>query len=189
MAENVAANEAATERREYFRVTDVLPITAKKIENMVGKKSRVLSGAYSCLANVTVAEDLNDGIVNPRLIRMLCEMNAKLDLILEKLAGNQDEPGAAEAQEVSLSASGVSFGTPEELAVGDLVEVKMLLPLHPPVWLVLYGNVTRMVREESEKYKVGVQFIEMEDETRDVLSYYTIKRQREIIMKQRRLEM
>ena len=43
--------------------------------------------------------------------------------------------------------------------------------------------------EENGEYKVGVLFTEIEDEVRDVLSYYTIKRQREIIMKQRRFEM
>ena len=189
MADDVEGKECIAERREYFRVTDVLPITVKKIENMVGKKSRVLSGYFSGLASVNVAEDLNDGIINPKLVKMLCEINSKLDLILEKLSGNLEEPGPGEEQEVSLSASGVSFATHDELGPGDLVEVKMMLPMHPPVWLVLYGNVNRATREEDGEYKVGVQFTEIEDEARDVLSYYTIKRQREIIMKQRRFEM
>jgi c-di-GMP-binding flagellar brake protein YcgR len=189
MADDVEGKESNAERREYFRVTDVLPITVKKVENMVGKKSRVLSGYISGLASLNLAEDLNDGIVNPKLVKMLCEMNSKLDLILEKLSANHEEPGPADAQEISLSASGVSFGTPNELSQGDLVEVKMLLPLHPPVWILLYGNVSRATMEENGEYKVGVLFTEIEDEVRDVLSYYTIKRQRELIMKQRRFDM
>ena len=189
MPDNIEAKDCFTDRREYFRVTDVLPITVKKIENMVGKKSSVLSGYFSGLGSVNLAEDLNDGIVNPKLVKMLCEMNSKLDLILEKLSGSHEEPGPAEAQEVSLSASGVSFGTSDELSMGDLVEVKMLLPMHPPVMVILYGNVNRATMEGNGEYKIGVQFTEMENETRDVLSYYTIKRQREIIMKQRRFDM
>lgn len=189
MAGNVVANEANTERRDYFRVTDVLSIIVKKIENMVGKKSRVLSGYFTGLVSANLAEDLNDGSVNPKLVKMLCEMNSKLDLILEKLSDNHGEPGTVEPQEVSLSASGISFHTPDEFSLGDLVEVKMLLPLHPPVWIVLYGNISRAVMEEDGHYHVAVHFADMEDEARNLLSYYTIKRQREIIMKQRRCDM
>ncbi len=189
MADGVEAKESCTERREYFRVTDVLSIVVKKIENMVGKKARILSGFFSCLANVNVAEDLNDGKINPKLVQMLCEMNAKLDLILEKLSGNREEPGNVEPQEVSLSASGISFHTPDEFSLGDLVEVKMLLPLRPPTWIVLYGNVSRVVMEEDGGHEVAVHFGEMEDEARNLLSYYTIKRQREIIMQQRRMDL
>lgn len=188
MAEKTEAKGSSGERREYFRVTDILPITVNKIESMVGKKARVLSQYYSALRCAALAEELGDGLTNPKLVKLLCEMNAKLDLILEKLAGSHDEPSTAEAREVSLSASGVSFGTRDEFTPGELVEVKLLLPMHPPVWVVLYGNVCRTAKEENGEYQVGVQFIEMEDETRDVLSYYTIKRQRELIMKQRRVE-
>jgi hypothetical protein len=189
MADEVECKAPIAERREYFRVTDVLPITAKRIENLVGKKSRILSGYFSGLGSLNLAEDLNDGIVNPKLVKMLVEMNSKLDLILEKLSGKHEEPCPVEEQEVSLSASGVSFATPNELSPGDLVEVKMLLPMHPPVWILLYGNVSRATMEENGNCKVAVVFTEVEDEARDVLSYYTIKRQREIIMKQRRFEM
>ncbi len=188
MAEKSDAKGPNGERREYFRVTDVLPIVVSKIESMVGKKARVLSQYYSALRCAALAEELYDGLTNPKLVKLLCEMNAKLDLILEKLAGSHDELSSAEAREVSLSASGVSFGTQDEFIPGELVEVKLLLPMHPPVWVVLYGNVCRAVKEESGECQVGVQFIEMEDEARDVLSYYTIKRQRELIMKQRRVE-
>ena len=57
MPDNIEAKDCFTDRREYFRVTDVLPITVKKIENMVGKKSRVLSGYFSGLGSVNLAED------------------------------------------------------------------------------------------------------------------------------------
>lgn len=189
MADYVETKECFSERREYFRVMDVLPIVVKKIESMAGKKSRVLSKYYNGQAGANLVEELNDGIVNPKLVKMLCEMNTKLDMILDKLSGKHEEPEDVEPQEVSLSASGVSFTYPDELSLGDLVEVKMLLPLHPEVWIVLYGNVSRAEKEEKGEYKVAVHFADMEDEARNVLSYYTIKRQREIIMKQRRFDM
>jgi hypothetical protein len=185
MAEKNEAKGSSSERREYFRVTDVFPITANRIQSMVGKKARVLSQYYSALRCAALAEELSDGMTNPKLVKVLCEMNAKLDLILEKLSGIREELDHVEPQEVSLSASGISFHTPDEFSLGDLVEVKMLLPLRPPTWIVLYGNISRTVMEQDGGHEVAVHFAEMEDEARNVLSYYTIKRQREIIMKQR----
>lgn len=189
MQDQGEAKECLNERRDYFRVNDVLPILVRKVESMAGKKSRILSGYLAGLVNSSHQEDPNDGTVNPKLWKMLCEMNSKLDLILEKLFSSEEMLGCPEAKEVSLSASGVSFGFPTELSLGDLMEVKMLLPMHPPVWIVLYGNVSRVTTEGMGEYNVAVKFTEIEDEVRDVLSYYTIKRQREIIVKQRSFDM
>jgi hypothetical protein len=189
MRENVEEKHGLNERREYFRVNDVLPILVKKVESMMGKKSRILSGHFTALGTSNQAEDLNDGTTNPKLVKMLCEINSKLDLIIEKLFCSEEMMGCPEAKEVCLSASGVSFGYPNELSLGDLIEVKMLLPMHPPVWIVLYGNVTRVTTEGMGEYNIAVKFNEMEDEVRDLLSYYTIKRQREIIVKQRAFDM
>lgn len=189
MQENVEEKDGLRERREYFRVNDVLPILVKKVENMVGKKSRIISGYFAGLGSTNHAEDLSDATINPKLAKMLCEMNSKLDLIIEKIFSGEETLGCPEAKEVCLSATGVSFGFPNELNLGDLTEVKMLLPMHPPVWIVLYGNVVRVTTEGMGEYNIAVKFNEMEDEVRDLLSYYTIKRQREIIVKQRALDM
>jgi hypothetical protein len=185
MAGEAEGRESSIERREYFRVRDVLPIIVQRIEDMAGKKSRVLSGYYSGLGNSRCAEDPPDGIVSPRLWKVLCDINSKLDLILDKLSGKTEETANAQVKEVSLSVSGLNISTEDEFSVGDLVEVKIFLPLHPPVWVVVYGNVTRITEISSREHEVAVHFNEVEDEVRDTLSYYTIKRQREIIMKQR----
>jgi hypothetical protein len=180
--------ESSIERREYFRVKDVLPIIVQKIGDMAGKKSRVLSGYYSGLGTSRSAEDPPDGIVSPRLWKVLCDINSKLDLILDKLSGKTEETSNALVKEVSLSASGLNYNTEDELSLGDLMEVKIFLPLHPPVWVVIYGNVTRISETNTKEREVAIHFNEVEDEVRDTLSYYTIKRQREIIMKQRRYD-
>lgn len=185
MVDDAEAKECFTERREYFRVTDVLPIILKKVENMAGKKSRVLSGHFSGLAVASCSEDLLDGSINPKLVRMLCDMNSKLDLILDKLFSASEEIANAEAKEVSLSVSGVSFSISTRLDQGDLIEIKMFLPLHPPVWILLYGKVARVRDLDNDQYEVALQFTDVEDEVMDILSYYTIKRQREVIMKLR----
>jgi len=186
MAGDVECKESFIERREYFRVKDVLPMIAEKIEVMAGKKSRVLSGYFSGLGISHSAEDPPDGTISPKLWKVLCDINSKVDLILDRLFGKTEETASAQVKEISLSASGMNFTTQTELALGDLMEIKMILPLHPPVWVVVYGNVTRISEMNVEEREVAIHFNEIEDEVRDILSFYTIKRQREIIMKQRR---
>jgi hypothetical protein len=185
MAGDVGTNESSVERREYFRVKDVLPMIAERVEGLAGKRSRVLSGYFSGLSLSHGAEDLPDGITSPRLWKMICDINSKVDLILDKLSGNTEETASAQVREVSLSASGVRYTTHKEYALGDPMEVKLFLPLHPPVWIVAYGIITRLEETDNQEYEVGIHFNEVEDDVRDILSYYTIKRQRELIMKQR----
>jgi hypothetical protein len=186
MPDDIRIKEVQNERREYFRVNDVLPLITKKIESMAGKKSRVLSGYFAGLGTANFVGDSVDATVNPKVWKMLCDINAKLDLILDRLFGNNDETANAESKEVSLSVSGISFTTKEKFDLGDLIEVRMYLPIHPPIWVIVYGNVVRSSEVNEEHHAVGIQFMEMENEVRDVVSYYTIKRQREIIMKQKR---
>jgi hypothetical protein len=186
MAGDVECKESSIERREYFRVKDVLPMIAQRIEGMAGKKSRVFSGYFSGQGITHCAEDPPDGTISPRLWKVLCDINSKVDLILDKLIGETEETASAQVKEVSLSASGMTFTTQNELALGDLMEVKMFLPLHPPVWVVVYGNLTRITEMNDQEREVAIHFNEIEDEVRDILSFYTIKRQREIIIKQRR---
>jgi hypothetical protein len=186
MAGDAELRESSIERREYFRVQDVLPMIAQRIDDMASRKSRVLSGYYSGLGTSHCTEEPPDATISPRLWKVLCEINSKIDLILDKLFGKTEETANAQVKEVSISVSGMNFSTQDRLAVGDLMEVKMFLPLHPPVWVVVYGNVTRISEINTKEGEVAIHFNEIEDEVRDTLSYYTIKRQREIIMKQRR---
>jgi hypothetical protein len=186
MADDVECKESSIERREYFRVKDVLPIIAQRIDGMAGKKSRVLLGYYSGLGIERCGEDPPDGTISPKLWKVLCDINSKVDLILDKLSGKTEETASAQLKEISLSASGMTFSTQDEFAVGDLMEVKMFLPLHPPVWVVIYGSINRISEMNNKEREVAIHFNEIEDEVRDTLSYYTIKRQREIIMKHRR---
>ncbi|HBD09399.1 MAG TPA: hypothetical protein DCZ69_14170, partial [Syntrophobacteraceae bacterium] len=91
----------------------------------------------------------------------------------------------AESKPVSLSAAGVRLLTRDTFALGQFVEVQMLLSLHAPVWIVVYGEVTRFCPLDTGENEVAVNFDEMDEEVRDMINYYTLKRQREVIRRQR----
>jgi c-di-GMP-binding flagellar brake protein YcgR len=61
----------------------------------------------------------------------------------------------------------------------------MLLPANPPVGILTHGKVVKMQETGNGEYDVGLSFVDIDEEVRDAIIQYTLKRQREIIRKQR----
>jgi hypothetical protein len=171
-----------SEKREYFRVDDIFPLITKKVRsNFTCRKSRIFSG----FSQEVHAMDLPDDSIHPQLWKMLVDISAKLSLVLERLLLESEGMTKAENKKVNVSAAGIRFSTEEKIEVGDVIEVKMLLPACPPVGILTYGDVTRVLDLGNGEYEVALQFTDMDDEVRDELIQYALKRQREIIRKQR----
>ena len=180
--------EFKVEKREYFRVDDMLPIIFRKLQGEAPPaRSRLLPGFSQEYAIPASYEEPPDGAVSPQLWEMLVEINAKLGLILNKLSLDSEGLTKAEPRQVSLSSSGVKFTTGEMFGLDDLMEVKILLPLNPPVWIAVYGKVVRVEVIGNEQYDVALRFSDLDDEVCEAINQYTLKRQRELIRKQKEL--
>lgn len=127
------ADESNLERRDSFRVADVLPMSFQKVASESPHfKSRVLPGFSDDFLFPHSYEETPDETVNPHLWRILLQINNRLGMILHRLQQDGEGLGKAETRAVSLSPSGVKFSTTERLETGDLLEIKMLLALAPP---------------------------------------------------------
>ncbi len=173
------------EHQTSFRVEDVLLIALKKIEDISCTKARLYSGFYSGIGLSVLEEDLPDETINPRLWKKLISIDAKLNLILEKLIQNSDGFNQAQNRQSSLTEEDIRILTPDVFATGDFVEIKMLLPVNTPVWIILYGRVSRAGSITSEQNEIWIQFSEMADDVKQILAYYLLNRQREIVRKLR----
>jgi hypothetical protein len=107
-----------------------------------------------------------------------------LNLILEKLIQSSEGFIQAQNRQVSLSEENIQILTPEIFSAGDFVEIKMLLPVNTPVWLILYGRVSQAGSMASERNEIWIQFSEMADDVKQIMGYYLFNRQREIARKQ-----
>ena len=85
---------------------------------------------------------------------------------------------------VSISAGGLGLLSGEAYEVGELVEIRMVLPTSPFMILYVYGNVVKC-EPVCQKYELGVEFIEIDDDIREHIAKYVFDRQREIIRKKR----
>jgi len=63
----------------------------------------------------------------------------------------------------------------------------MLLPSYPPVGVLVIGRVVR-IDDLAAGFDISLHFIDLTDEVREVIIQYTLKRQREILRRQRRRE-
>lgn len=169
--------------RQYFRVDDAFPVEMKKIENAPLRRSRLFLGYPAEREEAEV--EAPDETISPKLWKLLNDINTKLSLILEKLQFDDEGFIKAEVRHVNVSASGIKFRVDEKVDPGDTVEIKMLLPTCPPTGIITYGRVVRSKDLGNGQYEVALHFTDIEDEVRDEIIQYTLKRQRELIRRQR----
>lgn len=172
--------------RQYFRVDDAFPVKIRKVKDTepeTARRSRIFLG-YPVEREEAQVE-APDETISPKLWKLLTDISTKLSLILEKLQFDEEGFIKTAVRQVNISASGIKFRVDEKVEVGDTVEIKMLLPTCPPTGIITYGNVVRSKDIGNGQYEVALHFTNIEDEVRDEIFHYTLKRQRELIRKQR----
>ncbi len=166
------------ERREYFRVDDFFPVTARRLpDTAVPLRSCIISG----FMDEQNLEAPPDDSVNPHVWNMLVNIQGLLTHILERMALTEAGLSHAEGRQVNVSASGIKFRTGEKMEKGDLVELKFLLPTSPPVGILLCGHVVRVTPADEGDYETAVHFAGIEESVREKIINYTLRRQRDII--------
>jgi len=171
-----------TGKRGFFRVDDVFPVLYRQ----VNRSARMLeSKIFSGYAAETIDEDVQDETVNPRLWKLLNNMNVKLGMILERLNLESEGLTKAESVPVNISASGIRFELDRKYGIEDIFELKMLLPTYPPVGILTHGKVVRVEEADSGRFETSLHFINLGDDVRDVIIQYTLRRQREIVRRHR----
>jgi hypothetical protein len=171
-----------TGKRGYFRVDDVFPVLWRTISaGETVAESRIFSG-YAAEAP---AVDLPDGSVSPHVWKLLVDINAKLDVLLERRHLEREGIAGAESIAVNISASGMRFSLNRRHTLDDVIEIKMLLPTYPPVGILAQGRVVRVEDPVNGLFMTSLSFLDLTEGVRDVIIQYTLRRQREIVRRHR----
>jgi hypothetical protein len=172
------------EKRQFFRVNDVIPLILKKMPPPASAlKARLMPGMLQQSFEPALADD-DDRQSDPNLLRMLTAIDAKLNLILERLLAQDSGLTNVENRQVNLSEGGICLTLPDAYTVGDLIEIKMMLSSIPYSVLLVYGMVERVQKLAEDAFEVAVTFIEMEDDVREALSRHILQRQRGMLRNQ-----
>lgn len=177
------------ERREYFRVEDLLPIAIKRIdEDLTKMKGKTIPGLQSGIGFPANPEENPEDSINPILWRMLTEINQKLSVLLDHIYLSSQGLTDIPVKRVSISASGMKIVWDECFDPGDYVEIRILLTANTSFWVVLYGRVIRITTIDESRWEMAIKFSDMGDEVRNALGTYMISRQREMIRKKERTD-
>jgi len=187
----------ADEKRNYFRVNDLIsivitPLNISKDEEAAFLKTAKSSKAFSMMdtSGLTVMDGDHvsvDYYEDKKLYHMVEEIKSKLDYVINYLMIDKEGLNDAKKKMVNISASGIRFTMEGPVEMGDIMEVKFLLPTYPPVAVFAYGEVKRLTSLADNKFDAAMEYINMGDSVRDEIVQYTLSHQREIIRNQKKI--
>lgn len=181
------------EKRSYFRVDDIISVVANPV-NLMNEKDRELlkNAASSNTFTLFGDEDRSaiDGLQGypesaggEKLYEALKEMNTKLDFLINHLLMEKEGLSSTEKKPVNISATGIKFTVKHAVKEKDILQIKLLLPTHPPVAVFAYGEVKRVKALEDQTYEIALEYLNMGETVRNEIIHYTLDHQRETIRK------
>ena len=178
------------ERRRFFRIDDEVNLVYKKIDEKAAIESshiseHILSHCSLSAAIETISQEsallLNRLERNqPEVADYLRLVENKIDLLVQAIMMQDTLFTEQSTRNVNLSASGLAFESEEGLDPGEYLEIKMTLVSCMAV-VVTYGKVIyckqNPANDSQFPYVVGIDYINMKDQDRELLIKHVVKRQ------------
>jgi c-di-GMP-binding flagellar brake protein YcgR len=176
----------ATQRREYIRVRVALgvgftPISAEECRRLGRERNERANPAWP---EVEVPQ-CSPGSETEGLLEALRVINEKLDFLLTRLCAGEPRRHKWRGTTVDVSGGGLCLASEAPVAVGQHLDLSLVLPTWPEIRLELLGQV-RLVEApepgaEEKVFKLGVAFVGMSEIDRDRLVRYIFQKQRECL--------
>ncbi len=168
--------------REYSRVDATLPFEVRVVSDEERQNLRSRTSMESALTESQQLPDVGESALG----ECLKIINRKLDTILNLLTLQTRECCTLQSTPVNISAGGVRVLLPVEHAIGEVLEVKMMLPTLPYVVFYLYGDVVRTETTEQGMHLTCIEFTSIDEEIRDKIAKFVFEKQREVLRMKRR---
>ncbi|MGZ8236975.1 MAG: PilZ domain-containing protein [Methylobacter sp.] len=180
----------AEDRRGFFRIDDEVNLSYKKIDEKQLHEphpvsDNILNSCSLSTALETVSQESATLLhrldkVLPEVADYLRLIDTKIDLLAQAITMQGFQVKENNTRKVNISATGIAFNCEEALKDGDYLEIKILLTSCMRV-IVTYGRVVHCQNSPSNDshcpYFVGVNFIDMKEEDREMLIKYVVKEQ------------
>jgi PilZ domain len=180
----------AEDRRGFFRIDDEVSLFYKKIdEKRVTEPHHVSDNILTSCSLSTALEMVSQDSAlllhrleknQPEVADYLKLIDTKVDLLAQAIMMQGFQFKENDTRNVNISATGIAFNCEELLNEGDYLEIKMMLISSMAV-IVTYGKVVYCNNGQSTDnqypYFIGVDFLNMKDEDREMLIKYVVKKQ------------
>ncbi|MEQ1529764.1 MAG: PilZ domain-containing protein [Methylococcales bacterium] len=182
---------AIEERRRYFRIHDEVNLFYKKVDADALSDETSYS-TESILNSCSLTSALQMASQESALLMYRLEKNypdiadylkileTKIDLISQAITLQAGDFKENNTRNASISATGIAFDSEDKLQEGDFLEIKMLL-VNCMAVIVAYGTVVYCKANQNSDshypYLIGVDYVNMKDQDRELLIKHVVKRQ------------
>lgn len=177
------------DQRDYYRIRDSVYIEYKIVpkEQVFGAQRQP---PYEVSARFTLLRDMYElELESGQLLRSLTDadrklgaflgtLNRRLEMMARILSAEELPRRQSPAENVTVSEGGISFQVDELLPADTYLGLK--LQFHPSLLgLTLYGKVTYCRPDAGAHHMAGVQFLQMDSFTEQLISRHIIRLQAE----------
>ena len=171
-------------RREHTRVDDMLNVDYRKISkeeyrNHESNHEGIFAGIFGDPLRTPETEEIDLKL----LYKLIYQANLKIDYIMEMLESRDtDRYDSTGTKCVNISGSGIKFTSNQLFSVGDIIALRIFLPLVSSTWATVLGEVKSSVDAPREgEYLTAVRFVRLSEDDRESIIRYVFKKQRELL--------
>lgn len=168
-------------QREYSRVDAFIPMELKLLDKAQKQYLRSRIAGEAVLADFLSLPDPEDKVIADWL-KMI---NTKLNYIIRMMTIDHEGFNQMPIRKVNISGGGMSFLGEMKYSQGDILEFKLILTMHYPLALFLYGEVIEEIKHNPD-FDTFVHFIAIDDFIRDEIIRFVFEKEREILREKRR---
>lgn len=167
-------------KREFSRVGVHLPL---EIRRVTPEQQRLISSHLE--EKILTGAKLPQDVADPLLAEWLKLLHGQLNTILGLLTTNRPASELPPFRTETVSGGGLSFTSPEEYDLGDLLELRVIFDSSLSGTLCLYGEVVQKEKSE-EGYLSAVSFLAIDESLRDEIIKFVFEKERELLRQMRR---
>jgi len=188
----------ASERRRFFRIDDAINLYYKVVDEQdVIAASKMSDDVLNNCSLVTALDMLDQESRmlmfrveknEPEIAEYLKTLDSKINLLAQAVMRQGKDFSEGNVFNTNISASGLAIEIEHSIEVGEYLEIKLLLTSCIAVILV-YGRVVYCKENDhknaSMPYQVGIDYINLNDQDREILIKHIVKRQMQQIREQK----
>jgi hypothetical protein len=185
------------ERREFFRIDDSIQVSYHQVDPAsvpADIEERMQNDRFSVMTRLQgISQHLSASLHrieqrDPDVADYLKALDEKVNLLGQSFLAEEKELIGEPSRSVNLSAGGLAMDVAEEMALGDLVEIKLLL-LPSYTGVLAYGEVVGVDAnpkpEQGYPYHVRINFTLIRPTDQDALIRHILRRQGEMLRERR----
>ena len=174
--------EEECQRREYSRVDAYIPFEYRIVAYEEKNHIQARISGDTADPDLRPLPDIGDhDYIFGEWLKIL---NLKLDTVIRLITLQCEGFFGLPFKAVNISGGGMSFLLPQAIALGTILEIKLMLTRNQQIAMFIYSEVTKS-EQIDETYLIAVRYVHMDVSIRDEIIRFVFEREREIIREKR----